>query len=303
MGTNYQITLVSDSTLDANAIEKGIASRIEQVNRSMSTYLPASEVSRINNSLANVTIPISSDLRSVLEEAQRISSLTDGAFDITLGPAVDLWGFGPEGSVNEEPSSQQLQEIRGAVGHEKLVLSAEGVKKLHDKTRIDLSAIAKGYAVDEVATLLTESGVLNFLVNIGGELKASGKRQDGQLWRIGIEKPQLMGGVQKVLELRDYAVATSGDYRNFLMIDDKKFSHTIDQANLKPVFHKLASVTVVSDKASNADALATALLSMGEVKALEFSNKHGIRAYFILREEGGDTFKELFSDEFATLLP
>jgi thiamine biosynthesis lipoprotein len=161
-----------------------------------------------------------------------------------------------------------------------------------------LSPIAKGYAVDKVASVIEAYGINDYLVNIGGELRASGKTVDAQLWRVGIEKPHILGGIQQIALLDNKAIATSGDYRNYLVVDGQQFSHTIDPITLKPVLHKLALVSVIADKASTADALATAMMVMGEEKAWSFALNNRLAAYFIVRGDENKPFVIKYTEEF-----
>ena len=283
MGTDYRITIIATSDQALSQLENDIVDELELVDRSMSTYRSDSEVSSINLAKENELLEISESLRLVLTEANEISQLTNGAFDITLGPIVDLWGFGPQGSIEKRPDKISLNALRVSIGYSKLRLNDKGLSKTNSATQIDLSGIAKGFAVDQVARLLTRNGHANYLIEIGGELRAKGKSLAGQPWRVGIEKPQEIGGIQKIVVLNDQAIATSGDYRNYILIDGKKYSHTIDHITIEPVLHKLALVSVVSTNASTADALATALMSMGDEDAVLFAQKNKIAAYFVIR--------------------
>ncbi|MEM7358906.1 MAG: FAD:protein FMN transferase [Pseudomonadota bacterium] len=301
MGTDYRITVVSEASLDVAQLETDIVGQLDAVNASMSNWLSDSEVSQINLLPANQAFQVSNSLAEVLDEALQISKYTSGAFDITTAPAVRLWGFGSEGVVNKAPTGEQLESLRQSVGYYKLRLNGNTLIKSHPGTEVNLSAIAKGYAVDQIAQLLESQGVTDFLVNVGGELRASGRNVNQQVWKVAIEKPQVLGGVQEVIELRDLAIATSGDYRNYLLIDGKKYSHTIDPMTLRPVLHRIALVSVLSEQTSTADALATALMAMGEDAAIRFADQHEIAAYFVLRSAAGDGFEVSKSEKFKQL--
>jgi thiamine biosynthesis lipoprotein len=302
MGTDYRVTVIIPSSFDLDSLETEIVEELNEVNSRMSTYLTDSELSKLNNLGANIQFPISESLHYVLSEALEISKLTDGAFDVTVADAVNIWGFGPDGAITSQPSEQQLLSLRESVGYQNIQLSSHGVSKRHAATKVDLSAIAKGYAVDRLAQLLKSKPLNNFLIDVGGELRAAGRNAENQDWRIAIEKPQNIGGVQQIIGLSNVAIATSGDYRNYLIIDGQRFSHTIDPQTLKPAFHRLALASVIAEKASTADSLATALMVMGEEAGLQFAIQHDLAAYFIIRELEGDAYSIAYTDKFAAYL-
>ncbi|NNC99762.1 MAG: FAD:protein FMN transferase [Gammaproteobacteria bacterium] len=302
MGTNYRITVVVAENLDLSHLEQQIIAQLQSVNQSMSTYLQNSELSQFNRQQANVQVELSEPLRAVISEALEISELSQGAFDITVADAVRLWGFGADGIVTRRPSDQRIAELKASSGYSNLTLETNRLSKAHSGTSIDLSGIAKGYAVDRVAQMLTASGVHDYLIDVGGELRASGRNADQQIWLIAIEKPQMAGGIQQIVELQDSAIATSGDYRNYLTIEGKKYSHTIDPVTLKPVFHRLALVSVLSERASRADALATALMVMGEDRAVEFAEQQDLAAYFVIRTDNDNQWVIKYTQKFAAIL-
>ena len=209
--------------------------------------------------------------------------MSGGAFDVTLSPAIDAWGFGPSGAITSRPSDTELQDIKSRVGSNNVKLDDAVLIKSIDSLEFNLSAIAKGYAIDKLAQRLVAAGFENFLINVGGELKARGHNQEGVNWRIAIEQPHVLGGIGEVLVLQDRAVATSGDYRNFIEIDGQRYSHTIDSNTLMPVLHKLALVTVVHESATTADGLATAILAMGDKEGIEFANRLDLDYYALIR--------------------
>ena len=305
MGTEYRITIIEQRGVNANAeqVQSIIDSALDRVNQSMSTYIPNSEISSFNKLTVGESVSLSNDMLRVVEEAQQISELSGGAFDPTLGKAIRLWGFGEDGRITQQPSEKTLEELRDSVGYQKLELKGRRLTKSVDGLELNLSAIAKGYAVDVIAEELLALGYRDFLVNIGGELRASGRNIEGKLWRVGVEKPHLLGGIEQVVTLNNKAIATSGDYRNFIVIDDQPFSHTIDPSTLKPVLHSLASVSVIADQASTADAIATALLSMGDKKGIAFAKEHEMAAYFIIRNQTKDDYTIFVTENFKVNLP
>jgi len=302
MGTDYRISLVLHKEgVDQRSLEKGVLAAMQLVNQSMSTYMTDSELNQFNALPANQEFVLSPALQQVVSEALSLSSLTEGTFDATVKPLVDLWGFGAVVGTENVPNDDLIQQIKQYTGYEKLVLVDNRLYKKHDKVTVDLSAIAKGYAVDQVANYLQQQGVHDYLINIGGELKAAGHNQDNHVWRVGIEKPQQLGGVQQVIKLFNKAIATSGDYRNFVMIDGQAYSHTMDPRLAQPVNHKLASVSVIADKASTADGLSTALMVMGEQAGMAFAEQQDIAAFFIIR--AGEQYEIRFTEKFTPYLP
>jgi len=292
MGTDYRITVRSNESVEATTLQQAALEAMQAVNQSMSTYIADSELNRLNRAPANQEFKLSNDLANVLTQAQSVSKSSNGAFDTTIAKAINLWGFGVDGRVSVTPSDDQLTELRADVGYQKLQLveSSNGVSALKqtDGLQVDLSAIAKGYAVDKVANAFSELGVNNYLINIGGELRAKGQNSEGMAWRVGIEKPHLLGGIQQVIALKNQAIATSGDYRNYIEIDGQRFSHTLNPVTLKPVLHRLALVSVLNTSSSMADALATAMMSMGEETALDFAKTNKLAAYFVIRRANTD---------------
>ena len=302
MGTDYRVTLVVPSQYRYDHLESKILAQLESVNASMSNYLDDSEVSQINRLQVNHQLRLSTSTLEVISEAMHISDLSDGAFDITVGKAVKLWGFGADGEVNKRPTIEQLNALKTSVGYQNLRLQGSVISKQHSDTEIDLSAIAKGYAVDQIAKLLDLEDINNYLINVGGELRAKGHNSNHQVWRIAIEKPVELGGIQQIIVLQDKAIATSGDYRNYIVFNGKRYSHTIDPETLEPVLHHLALVSVISDRTSTADALATALMSMGEESALEFAKDQGLAAYFVIRTEDETKFEVSYTQNFIPYL-
>ena len=295
MGTNFSIQVV-DPVSDTD-LENDVLSRLRVLNEHLSTYLENSELSRINASRSLDWLPISALLCDVLSDAQSLSARTDGAFDVTLGQLVNLWGFGPTPSISQPPSADDIATSLASGGHQQLEVdcSKPALRKRNAALSIDLSAYAKGYAADDIEALLRARGIENFLVEIGGELRVSGHNANAERWGIAVERPAPTGrAVQTVLRVSSPAgVATSGDYRNYFEHDGERYSHTIDPETGRPVSHNAASVTVIAGSAAEADGLATALLVLGPERGLEFAEQRGIAAYFLLRD--GDELSEAYS--------
>lgn len=303
MGTTYSIKLVDPpGELDRDELGNSIRHRLEDIEQRFSTYRPSSELSRVNAALTTEWIPVSNELCSVIESAIELSRVTYGAFDITVGPLVLLWGFGPDSDRVSPPVDELIIEARGSVGFDKLDTdcSMPAVRKSLPGVSIDLSAFAKGFAVDEVTSLVSVHGAENFLVEIGGELCTRGHNADRSPWAIAIEKPDATGrSVQSVVNVTDQCLATSGDYRNFFEHDGVRYSHTLDPETGWPVTHDTAAVTVIAESAARADGLATALLVHGVEDGLEFADNDSIAAFFLVRQDDG--LAEQSSSAFAEL--
>ena len=286
MGTSYSIKYLGD--IDRESLQKEVDDTLFAFNRIMSTFDSKSELSLINQNKSGEWIKLSVDLAWVLKEALRLSKESNGAYDVTLGPLVNLWGFGPNGE-RKIPGPSVIKQTQKMCGYDKIILQGQRLKKLHPKVYIDLSSIAKGYGVDVVSRLLEQKGIVNYMVEIGGEINVLGDK-DGDGWRIAIETPQ--EGERNFLKIltinRRLSFATSGDYRNYFTQDDKKFSHTIDGQTGRPVTNDLASVSILSsENCMQADALATMFMAMGKERALAFADANGIAALLVYRNAGG----------------
>lgn len=290
-GTRYHINVVlTDDEASLENLGEGITEVLEEVDASMSTWREDSELSRLNGREDQSDwIDISVPLHEVLATAVDVSSLTGGAFDITIGPVVNLWGFGPEARPDRVPDDDELAARLDATGYEKLELRAEPPAIRASKSQyIDLSAIAKGYGVDAVARYLENAGVASYLVEIGGEVRVNGRKPDGSAWRLAIEEPvSEQRQINRVVALDEHAMATSGDYRNYYESEGRRYSHTIDPDTGRPIVHNLASVTVIAENTMLADALATGFNVMGYERAQALATRENIAAYFIVRRDGG----------------
>ena len=298
MGTTYSITVVADQ-LPPDDLSQQIDRLLSKVDNSMSTYKDESEISRFNRLSVGETIEISSEFAEVIRISQSVWHQSNGAFDPTIGPLVDLWGFGPVDREQQIPSTESIEQVLTTIGFESIVLQGLTLSKLRP-VALDLSAVAKGYAVDLVANHLEMLALPDYLVEIGGELRVSGANPEGIPWRIALEQPQLFAAVDKVIELTDIAIATSGDYRNYFEKGGVRYSHTIDPRNGMPIRHQLASVTVITESCAEADAWATAFSVLGADESAELANKLGLAAYMLVRED--DQFMALHSDAFDVYL-
>ena len=287
MGTTYNIKLVGEN-LDVALLQQGIDKKLQQLNNEMSTYIPTSELSLFNQSSSTKSVTLSPGLNRVMSEAIRLGELTQGKLDVTVGPLVNLWGFGPEQRPEKEPSSSVLEHTRQQIGLDKLALSHGQLTKSQADVYVDLSTIAKGYGVDLVAEFVEEHNIHHYLVEIGGEMRLKGFKHTGELWHVAIEKPiSHERSVHQIIIPKDNAVATSGDYRNYFEENGIRYSHIIDPDTGRPISHKLVSVTVIHPSSMTADGLSTAMMVMGEKAAIEFAEKNDLAAYIIAKTENG----------------
>ncbi len=289
MGTTYHVKIVAtEQQVKNNNLHAEIDSLLKDVNQQMSTYIPDSELSRFNANPSTEPVEISEGLRRVIAESMRIGKLSGGKLDITVGPLVNLWGFGPDLHPDKIPSPDLLAQTRKRIGLEKLILKGNKLSKTIPDLYVDLSTTAKGYGVDKVAELIEAKGFTNYLVEIGGEMRLKGFKHTGELWAVAVEKPvSEERSVQQIIIPKDNAIATSGDYRNYFEVDGQRFSHIIDPDTGKPINHKLVSVTVIAATSMTADGLSTTLMVMGEKQGLAFANQHNIAALFISKADNG----------------
>lgn len=302
MGTSFTVKWVSSDAEADKTLPAQINQLLVDINNSMSTYQPNSELTRINQLEAGARVTLSPDLANVLSRALEISQSSSGAFDVTVGPLVNLWGFGPDGRIVKAPSAAQITALKPRIGFDKVKLSEDGSELIKDgDIYIDLSAIAKGYGVDKLAELLENAGINSYLVEIGGELRAKGLKPDGNNWKIAIEAP-IVGEreIQRIIAVKDVGIASSGDYRNYFEENGVRFSHTINPATAMPISHKLASVTVLAPDCASADALATAMMVLGPQAAEQYAIEQGVEALLIVKTATG--FREIMTPGFSDFL-
>lgn len=309
MGTTFSVTIALPPDQVASfTLEDEVEQALSRIEKTMSTYLPDSDLSLFNSSVSTEWQPVAIELCVAIERSLRLAELTGGNFDITLGPLVNLWGFGPAGVVYEPPAAKDVEHALEKTGYRKLEADCANsmLRKTDESLYVDLSAFAKGFAVDKLAELLDHQEIHNYLVEIGGEVRARGRNGSGDNWRIAIEKPADNDRtVQAIVNITDMAIATSGDYRNFFEYENKRYSHTIDPHTGRPVEHRLASVSVVAQQAARADALATALFVMGPAEGPKFAEQNAISALFLILEEPAlekPGINEIFTGDFAGLI-
>ncbi|MFT6389390.1 MAG: thiamine biosynthesis lipoprotein [Cellvibrionaceae bacterium] len=311
MGTSYNITVVSPlGNLDQEQLKRDITLLLKSLNQQMSTYIDDSDIIRFNQKPIGEPHIIKDDFLDVLQLSQRIAKLTEGRFDITIGPLVELWGFGSSKRLQEQliPSDEDIIKAKSRVGWQYLLINQDDktIKKASD-IWLDVSAVAKGYGVDKIAELLEANQIKNFLVEIGGEMRVKGLNRQQQLWRIGIETPSLLQKrVQQLVQFSNKAIATSGDYRNYFEENGKRFSHAINPTTGRPIRHNIASVSVIAETAAEADALATALTVLGEKAAIELAEREQMAVYFIFHDDtqksDGAGYRIVYTDPFKKFI-
>lgn len=297
MGTTYNVKFVNPGDVDEQQLHDKINAALVNVNKLMSTYDPQSELSRFNQWHSQEPFALSPQTLTVLREAKRLGKLSHGVLDVTVGPLVNLWGFGPEAKPDKRPSEQVIAEVKTRTGLDKLHLLHNGAQKTESDLYVDLSTIAKGYGVDVVAEILDGDGLHNYLVEIGGEMRVAGHKATGDQWRIAVEKPvSSERSVQEIISIGNNAIATSGDYRNYFEEQGIRYSHLIDPRTGSPIQHNLVAVTVIHASSMTADGLATALIVMGKDAALALAEQNALAVLLITKENG--EFKEYTTAQF-----
>lgn len=296
MGTTYHIVaLDADDRLDDAGVKAAVETALTRVNAQMSNWDPNSEVSKFDARQDTDPVAISPELAKVMAAAAEVNRLSEGQFDVTLGPLIELWGFGARTPETPHPSDAAIIAALAEVGQDKvLALDTEAdpptLTKLRPGANVYLAAIAKGYGVDVVGQTLRDMGLNDYMVEIGGEIVTAGHNLQGKPWQIGIERPDAGDrSIQEVVALSGMGMATSGDYRNYFEQDGRRYSHIIDARTGRPVTHRTASVTVLADTAMMADAWATALLALGQERGLPIAEAQGLAVLFIARDpQSGD---------------
>lgn len=288
MGTFWSLRVVATAGLPMAAIQSGVQAELDRIDASMSTYKRDSELSRFNAATAGSWHAVSTACFEVIEHALQLAQDTDGAYDPTVGPLVNAWGFGPDPSQNCAPSDEIIAAAREHVGWWRIERDA-GTRRIRQPggVYIDLSSVAKGYAVDVVGDWLSGQGVTAWLVEVGGEMKACGAKPDGSCWRVGIEMPDAPDRYFCTLALKDMAIATSGDYRRRFADQEGMHSHHIDARRGRPVPHAVASVSVLAPSALRADPLGTAMTLLGPDRGLAYAQSRDLAVLFVLRTQDG----------------
>lgn len=297
MGTSYHITLALPQGVSAEQIQKRIDERLDAINKSMSTYDDTSTISQFNALKAGQFIKIDADFVKVLNDSRVIYDKSNHAFDPTVYPLVELWGFGAKMSVDRlqhPPSDDDIATAKTLIGLDKVLLEGDNLGKSVDGVGLDFSAIAKGYGVDAIANVLkNEYHIANYMVEIGGEIATLGVNDKGTAWVLAIDKPVMDSTVvnrelMTSVRLSGQGMATSGNYRHALQYNGKRYSHTIDPHTASPVENGAPSVSVIADTTAMADGWATALTALPQDEAIQLAKQNDIKAVFIVQD--GDQF-------------
>ncbi len=305
MGTRYSVKIAGvPAATDREQLASKVQAELELINSLMSTYDPQSELSRFNAFAGTEWFGVSRSTLEVVGRARSISEKTGGAFDVTVGPLVNLWGFGPEPEPGLVPSPDLIAAQRARVGYARVELREEppALRKGRPDVYVDLSAIAKGYAVDRVAGLLEKEGLHDYLVDVGGEIRVAGDNAAGEPWRLAVEYPDSGRRAPfRIIRLERGGVATSGNYRNFFELEGQRYAHTIDPRSGWPVSHALLAVTVISDDTMTADAWATALMVLGPEEGLAVAEREGVAALLISAGDDSKVHEQMTSGMRAFL--
>ena len=306
MGGTFSVKIVTAKeeleTPGLDDVDRALRSSLDRIEGLMSTWDPDSQLSRFNRSTSLEPFTVAPETFDVFKWSIDVGTLTGGALDVTIGPLVDAWGFGPSGPRNTMPTNEEIARLREAMGIDRLELDAANrtVRKRRPEVRCDLSSVVPGYAADRLYTELSSRGFTDFLVDVGGEVRTRGRNQSGAVWQIAIERPALHGGaIQRLVPISDLAITTAGDYRKYREVDGQRIAHILDPRTGRPLTHRLASVTVIDPLAVRADAFDTALMVLGPDEGMALARKLNLAALFI--ERAGDTFAERATPRFEEL--
>ncbi len=300
MGSTYSVKFVRHAGLPAPAqVQVDVEKILAEVDQQMSTYRSDSDIARFNQLPANRCQNMPAPILELVRVGEQLSEQSEGSYDLTVEPLLDLWGFGPQAREEKVPTAEALAQVRQRVGHAHLRIDGDQLCK-DAAVEVDFNSIAAGYAVDRIAARLEALGIQNYLAEATGELKAAGKKPDGSPWRIALEEPRDDQQVaERIIAVDGYGLSTSGDYRNFFEQGGQRYSHTFDARTGAPVAHALASVTVIHPSALMADGLSTLLLILGPERGWDYAEKHDIGAFFVIRADTG--FVTRTSHAFARL--
>lgn len=307
MGTYWSARVVNSRQLDTLTLQRGIQQQLDEVVRQMSTWESDSVLTQYNRAPANTWITVPPEFLFVLNYALEVARWSEGAYDPTMGPLVNLWGFGPDPTRVDRPDATAIAAAQARTGWQRVQINPQQSSVLQPgNIYLDFSAIAKGFGVDQVSRHLQRLGLHDHLVEVGGELRGSGLKPDAMPWWVEIERPLTRDGrhtdavMQNVIALHGLSIATSGDYRKYFEDGDTRYTHTIDPRSGEPIAHGVAAVTVIHRDCITADAISTALNVMGHEVGLAFANQHQLPALFVVRKHDG--FTEHLSDELKALL-
>ncbi|MBA2816647.1 FAD:protein FMN transferase ApbE [Candidatus Pantoea persica] len=305
MGTVWRVTLAGVDATRRYALQQAIQQQLDADDGTLSTWKPDSMLSQFNRYQGEAPQPISADMADIVTAALHIGAQTGGAMDITVGPLVNLWGFGPTKQPAQTPTVAQIAAAKAQTGlqHLRVIETAQGqwLQKDLPGLYVDLSTMGEGYATDHLARLMEREGINNYLVSVGGAVLSRGQNAQGNPWRVAIQKPtDRENAVQARVDLQGHGISTSGSYRNYYELDGKRISHVIDPVTGRPIEHKLVSATVIATTALEADGWDTGLMVLGSDKAKALALKQHLAVYLISKE--GDRFISWMSPQFAAFL-
>lgn len=305
MGTFWRVSLAGIDAARADDLRKKIQAQLDGDDRLLSTWKNDSALMRFNRSASTQPWPVEEAMSDIVTLSLRIGAKTDGAMDITVGPLVNLWGFGPARQPVKTPDEAQIAAAKAQTGLQHLsVINRAGQQFLQKDLPglfVDLSTVGEGYAADHLARLMEQEGISRYLVSVGGALASRGTNPQGNPWRVAIQKPtDQENAVQAIVDINGHGISTSGSYRNYYELDGKRLSHVIDPATGRPITHKLVSVTVISPTALEADGWDTGLMVLGPEKAKAVALKEGLAVYLVTKEAEG--FSVWMSPPFRTFL-
>ena len=305
MGTYYVVTLSDPFPGGEPALKSEVENLLARMNSEISTYDPDSLISRFNQGPANTPFVIPAAMAKIVRQGIDAGHLTNGKLDVTVGPLVNLWGFGPDKRPVKRPDDAAIAAARNKVGIDKLTLTPQGDHFLLEKSipelYLDLSTLGEGAASDEIAALLESKGVNNYLIEVAGAVRSKGHNSKGSPWRVAIVEPSDQpGAFSDIVIPNGMALSTAGSYRNYYQLDGQRYSHIIDPATGQPITHKLVSASVITPTALEADALDTALMVMGPTEAMAFAKQHKLAVYLIVKTDKG--FKAIHTPQFAPYL-
>lgn len=305
MGTFWRVSVVGVDKSRAEELRTKVQTQLDGDDRLLSTWKNDSALMRFNHSRSTTPWPVNEAMADIVTESLRIGRKTQGAMDITVGPLVNLWGFGPDKQPVSTPTQAQIDAAKARTGLDKLTVINRADRQYLQKSipdlYVDLSTVGEGYAADHLARLMTEEGISRYLVSVGGALVSRGMNADGQPWRVAIQKPtDRENAVQAIVNINGHGISTSGSYRNYYELDGKRISHVIDPQTGRPITHKLVSVTVIAPTALEADAWDTGLMVLGTEKAQQVVREQGLAVYMIMKE--GDGFTTWMSPQFRAFL-
>ncbi|WP_318357354.1 FAD:protein FMN transferase ApbE [Enterobacter sp.] len=305
MGTSWRVSVIGLDQTQATALQQKIQSQLDADDQLLSTWKKDSALMRFNASESLSPWPVSEAMADIITGAMRIGTKTDGAMDITVGPLVNLWGFGPQNQPVTTPTDEQIAAAKARTGLQHLTVTQEAGRQYLQKDLpdlfVDLSTVGEGYAADHLARLMEQEGIVRYLVSVGGALASRGMNGEDKPWRVAIQKPtDQENAVQAIVDINGHGISTSGSYRNYYELDGKRISHVIDPQTGQPITHNLVSVTVISPTALEADGWDTGLMVLGPKKAQEVVRREGLAVYMIVKE--GDRFVPWMSPQFAAFL-